>query len=92
MVIELKVVDFIPEFVGKLNFYVSAAEHLLREEGDNHTIGLLICRSKDETMVKWAFEGMERPMGVASYEIQGVVDETLRNNLPSAEDIEDALN
>lgn len=91
VVLELKVVDFIPDFVGQLNFYVSAAEHLLRGSGDNHTIGLLICRSKDEMTVKWAFEGMERPMGVATYELQHVLERTLTDSLPSAEEIENAL-
>lgn len=68
VVCELKIVPFAPEFAGKLNFYVSAVDHLLRGSGDNQTIGLLICRSKDDTIVKWSFEGIERPIGVAEYE------------------------
>lgn len=78
VVVELKVVEFMPEFAGKLNFYVSAADHLLRSEDDNPTIGLLICRSKDETIVQWSLEEINRPIGVASYQLQEVVDETLR--------------
>ena len=81
VVVELKVVEFMPEFAGKLNFYVSAADHLLRSEDDNPTIGLLICRSKDETIVQWSLEEINRPIGVASYQLQEVVDETLRMNL-----------
>lgn len=68
VVCELKIVPFIPDYVGQLNFYVSAVDHILRGEGDNQTIGLLICRSKDDTVVEWSFEGIERPMGVAEYE------------------------
>lgn len=68
VVCELKVVPFSPEFAGKLNFYVSAVDHLLRGEQDNQTIGLLICRSKNSTIVEWSFEGIERPIGVAEYE------------------------
>lgn len=68
VVCELKIVPFAPEFAGKLNFYVSAVDHLLRCEGDNQTIGLLICKSKDDTIVEWSFEGIERPIGVAEYE------------------------
>lgn len=68
VVCELKIVPFTPEFAGKLNFYVSAVDHLLRGENDNQTIGLLICRSKDDTIVEWTFEGIERPIGVAEYE------------------------
>lgn len=68
VVCELKIVPFALEFAGKLNFYVSAVDHLLRGKDDNQTIGLLICRSKDDTIVEWSFEGIERPIGVAEYE------------------------
>ncbi len=85
VIIELKVVDFMPEFAGKLNFYVSAADHLLRGEGDNPSIGLLICRSKDDTVVRWSFEGNTRPLGVASYEIDEVMQRRLATVLPTEE-------
>lgn len=77
VVCELKIVPFVPEFIGKLNFYVSAVDHLLRGKDDNQTIGLLICRSKDDTIVEWTFEGIERPIGVAEYEkeIKKLIDE-----------------
>ena len=74
---ELKVVDFIPEFVGKLNFYVSAADELLKQSDDNPSIGILICKSHDKTTVEWSFRGIERPIGVASYQLQEVVDRTI---------------
>lgn len=77
VVVELKVVDFMPEFAGKLNFYVSAADHLLRSTEDNPTIGLLICRSKDETIVQWSLEDVNKPIGVASYQLQEIVEDTL---------------
>ena len=77
VVIELKVVDFIPEFVGKLNFYVSAADELLKQSDDNPSIGVLICKSHDKTTVEWSFRGIERPIGVASYQLQEVVDRTV---------------
>ena len=80
VVVELKVVEFMPEFAGKLNFYVSAADHLLRSADDNPTIGLLICRSKNETIVQWSLEDINRPIGVASYQLQEIVEETLSNN------------
>ena len=88
VVCELKVVPFIPEFVGKLNFYVSAVDHLLRGKDDNQTIGLLICRSKDDTTVEWSFEGIERPIGVAEYEkeIKQLID-----NLPSSKQIKENI-
>lgn len=65
IVCELKVVPFIPEFAGKLNFYVSAVDELMRQDDDNPTIGLLICKSKDNTVVEWSFRGMSQPLGVA---------------------------
>ena len=91
VVLELKVVEFEPEFDGKLNFYVSAADHLLKDDNDNPSIGLLVCKSKNETVVKWAFEGIDRPLGVATYELDEVLKKTLAEKLPSIEDIENAI-
>ena len=91
VVVELKVVDFIPEFAGKLNFYVSAVDHLLKDENDNPSIGLLICKSKDETVVKWSFQDINKPLGVAAYELQGILEQTLSETLPAIEDIEKAI-
>ena len=67
MVVELKAKPFEPEFVSKLNFYVSIVNHLLRQQEDNPTIGLLICSNMDETEVQWSFEGLQSPLGVATY-------------------------
>lgn len=69
IVCELKVVPFISEFAGKLNFYVSAVDELMRQDDDNPTIGLLICKSKDNTVVEWSFRGMSQPLGVAEYKL-----------------------
>lgn len=91
MVVELKIVDFIPEFAGKLNFYVSAADHLLRNDDDNPSIGLLICKSKDETIVKWSFEDINKPIGVAAYQLNNVLNKTLSETLPTIEDIEKGI-
>ncbi len=77
VVVELKVVKFIPEFAGKLNFYVTAADKLLRGEGDNPSIGLLICRSKDDTVVEWSLQDINKPIGVSSYQLQEIVNRTV---------------
>ena len=77
IVIELKAVEFTPEFAGKINFYVSAADELLKDETDNPTIGLIICKSSDKTIVEWSFRGMERPIGVATYQLKEVVERTV---------------
>ena len=86
VVIELKVVDFKPEFAGKLNFYVTACNKLLRQPEDNPTIGLLLCKSKDQTKVEWAFDSIRNPMGVATYE--GI---KIKDKLPSVEDLKKRL-
>ena len=69
IVCELKVVPYIPDFAGKLNFYVSAVDELMRQDDDNPTIGLLICKSKDDTVVEWSLRGMNQPLGVAEYKL-----------------------
>lgn len=74
IVLEIKVVDYIPEFAGKLNFYVSAVDELLKQDDDNPTIGLLICKSKDDTVVEWSFRGMNQPLGVAEYKLHNDIN------------------
>lgn len=86
VVVELKVVEFIPEFAGKLNFYVNAVNKLLRQPDDNPTIGLLICKSKSQTKVEWAFEGIQTPIGVATYE-----NIRYKELLPSIEDLQNRI-
>lgn len=86
IVVELKVVPFEPEFVGKLNFYVNAVDNLIKDKIDNPTIGLLICKSKNSTEVKWAFQGIDTPMGVASYD--NIKIKEIEKQLPSIEQIQ----
>lgn len=86
VVLELKVVDFMPEFIGKLNFYVSAADELLRGEGDNPSIGILLCKDKDSSVVEWSLRGISTPLGVASYQLQEVYDRTMLEMKQTADD------
>lgn len=88
IVVELKVVDFEPEFAGKLNFYVSAADELLKSDDDNSSVGLLICKSKDATTVKWSFKDINKPIGVAEYQLKEIVDRTLSDMEHLGEDKE----
>lgn len=89
VVVELKIVDFIPEFAGKINFYVNAANHLLRREGDQPTIGLLICKNAKKSIVKWSFDSIDNPIGVATYELQEIVDRTFAQHaITSSNDTE----
>ena len=77
VIIELKAVKYTPEFAGKLNFYVTAADKLLRGEGDNPSVGLVICKSAEKTIVEWSLQGIQTPLGVATYQLQEVVDRTV---------------
>jgi predicted nuclease of restriction endonuclease-like (RecB) superfamily len=78
VVIELKVVKYIPEFAGKLNFYVTAVDELLRGEDDNPTVGLIICKSTDKTVVEWSLRDIKKPLGVSSYQLEEVVERTVK--------------
>lgn len=89
VVVELKAISFEPEFAGKLNFYVNAVNELMKSESDNPTIGLLICKDKDQTEVQWAFQGIETPMGVATYD--NIRLQEIKSQLPSEEAIQKRL-
>ena len=89
VVVELKAVSFEPEFAGKLNFYVNAVNELMKSESANPTIGLLICKDKDQTEVQWAFQGIKTPMGVATYD--NIWMNEIKSQLPSEEAIQKRL-
>lgn len=86
VVVELKVTAFDPEFAGKLNFYVNAVNELIKTENENPTIGLLICKDMNQTEVQWAFQGIQTPMGVATY--NQVQIKEITDALPSVEEIQ----
>ena len=77
VIVELKAVKFMPEFAGKLNFYVTAADKLLRGKDDNPSVGLLICKTAKKTIVEWSLQDIQKPLGVATYQLQEVVDRTI---------------
>lgn len=77
VVIELKAVEFMPEFAGKLNFYVTAADELLRGEGDNPSVGIIICKTAEKTVVEWSLKDIQKPLGVATYQIEQIVERTV---------------
>ena len=92
MVIELKNTEFKPEYIGKLNFYCSAVDDRLCREGDNKTIGLLLCRTKDRIKAEYALRDIAKPIGVSDYELGQALPKDLRSSLPTIEDIENDLN
>ena len=93
VVVELKAVPFDPAFIGQLNLYLSATDDLMRHPDDNKTVGLLLCKSKDELVVEYSLRGYNSPMGVAEWEtkIRESLPEELKGSLPTIEEIEAEL-
>ena len=92
LVIELKATDFMPEYIGKLNFYCSAIDDTLCREGDNKTIGLLLCKTKDRIKAEYALRDIQKPIGVSDYELGQALPKDFRSSLPSIKEIEKGLN
>jgi len=91
VVIELKNTKFIPEYAGKLNFYLSAVDSLLKKENDQPTIGIMLCRDKNNIEVEFALRDMNKPMGVSEFQFTEILPDDLKSNLPSIEEIENEL-
>ena len=91
VVVELKNRKFIPEYAGKLNFYLSAVDSLLKREDDRPTIGLLLCRDKNNIEVEFALRDMNKPMGVSEYTLVETLPDNLKGALPTVEEIEQDL-
>jgi len=91
VVIELKAVDFEPEFAGKLNFYLSAVDAQIKTAQDNPTIGILLCKSRDKAVAEYALRDVNKPMGVSKYELTASLPDNLKSSLPSIEEIEAEL-
>ncbi len=85
--IELKVGEFKPEFVGKMQFYLTALDRQVRQEDENPSIGIILCKEKSRTIVEYALHDARKPIGVATYEITKTLPKELRGQLPLPEDI-----
>ncbi|WP_304273211.1 PDDEXK nuclease domain-containing protein [Phascolarctobacterium succinatutens] len=88
VVIELKTGDFKPEYAGKLNFYLSAVDGILKKEQDNPSIGLLLCKSKNNVVAEYSLKDISKPIGVSEYKITSSLPDSLEKQLPSIEDIQ----
>ena len=88
VVIELKAGKFKPEYAGKLNFYLSAVDDMLKHENDNPSIGILLCKERDKLTAEYALRDINKPIGVSEYKLSDFVPAELADTLPSAEDIE----
>lgn len=91
VVIELKVTDFIPEYAGKLSFYLSVANDILRHPTDNPTIGLLICKNKNNVIAEYSLKNINQPIGVTEYQLTRLFPEEFKSSLPTIEEIETEL-
>jgi len=91
VIVEVKTTKFDNAFLGQLSGYVSSANHLLRREGDNPTVGLLICKSKDNVLARYALEGYNQPLGISEYELSKIYPAEFKSTLPSIEEIEREL-
>jgi len=92
VVVDLKTVEFEPEFSGKMNFYVSAVDDLLRSPVDNPTIGIVLCKTQDQTVVEYALRDVNKPIGISTFQLKNALPEPLKGNLPTIEELETQLN
>lgn len=91
VVVELKNKDFEPEFAGKLNFYLTLIDKTLKRPNENPTIGILLCKGKDNIEVEYALQDIHKPIGVSEFELFTQLPENLKSNLPTIEEIEEQL-
>ena len=91
VVIDLKIGEFLPEYAGKMNFYLSAVDDLLRHLDDNPSIGIVLCKSRNRIIAEYALRDMEKPIGVAGYELTTSLPEDLRGRLPTVDELEEEL-
>ncbi|SEH23018.1 PDDEXK nuclease domain-containing protein [Selenomonas sp. KH1T6] len=91
VVIEVKVTEFEPRDIGQVSTYVAAVDGILRGEGEGQTIGLLICKTKDEVLAKYATAGVSLPIGISEYELSKLLPEEFKGTLPTIEEIESEL-
>ena len=87
VVIELKVGEFKPEYAGKLSFYLTSIDESVKEQSDNPTIGLLLCRNKNDVVAEYTLRDMSKPMGVSEYRIKDYLPENLHDKLPTIEEL-----
>ena len=91
IVVELKATPFKPEYAGQLNFYINVVDEQMRGENDNKTIGILLCKGKDEVVAQYALRGYDQPIGVSDYQLSKALPENLKSTLPNVEEMEEEL-
>jgi hypothetical protein len=91
IVIELKVGEFLPEYAGKMNFYLSAVDDLLTTKNDHNSIGIILCKDKEKVVVEYALKNIKRPIGVSQYKLSHTLPAKLKRNLPSVKELEEQM-
>ena len=91
VVVEVKVSDFDPRDMGQLGTYVAAVDGMMRKESDNPTIGLLICKTKDNVLAQYAANVMNAPIGISEYQLNNLLKDEFKGKLPTIEEIEREL-
>jgi predicted nuclease of restriction endonuclease-like (RecB) superfamily len=91
VVVELKVEDFKPEFVGKLNFYLNAVDVEVKQKTDNATIGLLLCKTPNKVVVEYTLKNIKAPLGVSEYKVQSALPKNMQAQLPTIKQLEKEL-
>ena len=91
VVVELKAKSFKPEYAGKLSFYLSAVDDILKTDTDNPTIGIVLCQEKNKIEAEYALRGISQPIGVAEYQLSRAIPEEIKSDLPTIEEIEKEL-
>ncbi|MFH0905953.1 MAG: PDDEXK nuclease domain-containing protein [archaeon] len=91
IVIELKSGDFKPEYIGKMNFYLSAVDDLLKNKADNSSIGIILCKNKDEVTVKYALRNLKKPVGISEYKLVKSIPKELKLNFSELDNLKKNL-
>jgi len=91
VVVDLKMGPFQPEFAGKMNFYLSAVNDLLRHPDDQPSIGLILCKTLDRIVAEYALRDVSKPIGISEYQLAAALPDTLRGTLPTIEELESEL-
>ena len=89
--IEMKTTNFVPEYTGKMQFYLSVLDDKIKQEEENPSIGIIICKTKRRTVVEYALKNAGSPMGVANYSLSKILPKSLKGMLPSSKEIIERL-
>ena len=92
VVVEVKITKFTSEFIGQLGTYVAIVDDVLRTNRDDKTIGILICKEKNDVLVKYSLSASSEPLGISSYDFNKLIPEKFKSSLPTIEEFEDELN